>query len=226
MIKTYSVLIIEDHPLISDSYISALNDLQAKDKNLIFKDVNVVLNCDDAYEKIILASKNKGIGIIFLDIHLPPSKDGKIISGEDLGIKIKELLPETKIIVSTMYNDNYRIINIAASVNPDGFLVKNDLNNEILITAISDVIYHPPFYSRTVLVSFRKQVENLYMIDKWDRKMMYELSIGTKTKDLPGLMPFSMAAIENRKRLLKDIFDVTNMDDRALILAAKERGFI
>ena len=226
MINPYSVLIIEDHPLISDSYISALKELQTRDKNLIFKDINVVANCDDAYEKIVNASKNKGIDLVFLDIHLPPSKDRKIISGEDLGIKIRELLPESKIFIITMFNDDYRIVNIARSIDPDGFLVKNDLNTEILVKAINDVIYHPPFYSRTVLVSFRKQVANLYMIDEYDRRLLYELSIGTKMIDLPKIIPLSMTILEKRKRQLKDIFNVKNMSDRELILAAKKRGFI
>ena len=64
--------------------------------------------------------------IVFLDIKLPPSKDGKILSGEDLGIKINQLLPDTKIIISTTFNDNYRIHNILENINPDGFLIKND----------------------------------------------------------------------------------------------------
>ena len=125
-----------------------------------------------------------------------------------------------------MFNDNYRIVNIVRSINPDGFLVKNDLTTEMLMTAINDVIYHPPYYSRTVLVSVRKQVTNMYMIDEWDRRLLYELSIGTKMVDLPDILPFSMTVLEKRKRQLKEIFNVTNMSDRELILAAKKRGFI
>ena len=65
-----------------------------------------------------------------------------------------------------------------------------------------------------------------YLLDDIDRRILYELSIGTKTKDLPALVPLSLTGIEKRKRLLKQIFDIDSTDDRELILAAKEKGFI
>jgi hypothetical protein len=45
-------------------------------------------------------------------------------------------------------------------------------------------------------------------------------------KDLPKILPLSIAGIEKRKRNLKVIFDVEGQDDKALIMVAKEKGFI
>jgi hypothetical protein len=45
-------------------------------------------------------------------------------------------------------------------------------------------------------------------------------------KDLPKLMPLSIAAIEKRKRNLKHMFNVKKMDDRQLMVSAREKGFI
>ncbi len=64
------------------------------------------------------------------------------------------------------------------------------------------------------------------VIDENDRKMLYELSRGAKMKDLPDIIPLSLAALEKRKRHLKEIFNVEQMEDRFLILAAKEKVFI
>jgi hypothetical protein len=36
----------------------------------------------------------------------------------------------------------------------------------------------------------------------------------------------SLAGLEKRKRRLKEVFNVDQMEDRYLILAAKEKGFI
>ena len=45
-------------------------------------------------------------------------------------------------------------------------------------------------------------------------------------KDLPNIVPLSIAGIEKRKRILKQVFDVEDQGDKALILRAKELGFI
>jgi DNA-binding NarL/FixJ family response regulator len=221
----YKVLIIDDHPIIADAYKSAFEFIEAEKENVNFK-IEIVHNSDDAIQKITKASKNNGIDIIFLDISLPPSTDGKILSGEDIGIKIKQLLPKCKIIVATTFNDNYRIQVILKNVNPNGFLIKNDINKDELVTSIKTVLDNSPYYSKSVLELFRKQSSVDYQLDKIDRQLLYEMSIGTKMKELPNVIPMSMTGLEKRKKHLKIIFDVDEGDDRALVLKAKEKGFI
>ena len=188
--------------------------------------IETAQNSDIALQKIDLASKSDGFDIIFLDIKLPPSDDGKILSGEDIGVKINQLLPNSKIIISTTFNDNYRVQSILKSVNPDGFLIKNDVDTDELIEAIKTVIFDPPYYSKSVIKLLRKQISSDFLLDKIDRQLLHELSIGTKMKDLPDVLPMSMAGIEKRKRQLKEIFNVQENEDRELILKAKEKGFI
>jgi len=225
MVHKYAVLIVDDHPLISEAYKSALQHLSCNNEFLEFK-IDVANNCGLAYDKIKEASENKGIDLFFLDIRLPSSIENKILSGEDLGVKIRELLPNSKIIISTTFNDNYRIHTLFKNVNPDGFLIKDDITPEELITAIETVINEPPYYSKTVTKLLRKQVSNTFLLDKIDRQLLYELSIGTKMKDLPSILPLSIAGIEKRKRNLKEIFDIKELDDRNLILKARDKGFI
>ncbi|MFK5958527.1 MAG: response regulator [Lutibacter sp.] len=225
MRNMYNVLIIDDHPIIADAYKSAFDFIGAENKDVNFN-ITIVHNSDDAIQKISEASKTKGIDIVFLDISLPPSTDGKILSGEDIGIKIRELLPECKIIVATTFNDNYRIQVVLKNVNPDGFLIKNDINKDELVTSIKTVMGNSPYYSKSVLELFRRQTSIDYRLDKIDRQLLHEMSIGTKMKELPNIIPMSMAGIEKRKKQLKSIFDVQENDDRALILKAKEKGFI
>ena len=221
----YSVLIIDDHPIILDSYKRVLEKF-SQDKEEFSFQIETVHDCDSAMDKINLASKGKGIDIIFLDIQLPPSKNEKILSGEDLGIKIKELLPDSKIIIATTYNDNFRIKNIYKTINPDGFLIKNDIDTKEIMMAIEKVLKGAPYYSESVLQSFRIFINNENMVDEHDRRMLYELSFGAKMKDLAKIIPLSIPALEKRKYHLKVIFDVKNQDDRALIIKAKEKGFI
>lgn len=224
--KKYVVLIIDDHPLISNAYKSAFNHVSSQNKTISF-DVYVEDNCDSANHKIdYFFTNNVTLDIVFLDIKLPPSKDGKILSGEDLGLKINTLLPKAQIIVATTFDDNFRIHSIFKSLNPEGFLIKNDITPKELVTTINTIITDPPYYSKTVIKLLRKEVSNNFLLDDVDRKLLHELSIGTMMKDLPNVLLLSIAGIEKRKRRLKQIFDAESPYDKELLMQAKDRGFI
>ena len=72
------------------------------------------------------------------------------------------------------------------------------------------VINQPPFYSKTVLQLLRKTASNNYLIDEIDRRLLYEISIGTRMNELPDVINLSKAALEKRKRNLKEVFKVQN----------------
>ena len=219
------VLIIDDHPLICDAYRSALQQVMREHKNINLK-IESAENCDSAREKITNTWTEDGWDLVFLDIRLPASKDRRVLSGEDLGELIRENHPLAKIIIATTFNDNYRIQNIFNSLNPEGFLIKNDLDPKELVNAIVKIMQGGVHYSQTVSNLMRKKMHTNINIDKIDRQILYELSLGTKMKDLPNIVPLSIAGIEKRKRILKQVFDVEDQGDKALILRAKELGFI
>jgi len=224
--KEYTVLLIDDHPLITNAYKSAFNYVSKHNTTISFN-IDVAHNCDIADKKIdYFLSNNRNLDIVFLDICLPPSKDGNILSGEDLGLKINKLLPETKIIVSTTLNDNYRMHSIFKNLNPDGFLTKNDITPKKLVAAITTVLIDPPYYSKTITKLLRKEVSSDFILDNIDRKLLHELSIGTMMKDLPEILLLSLPAIEKRKNRIKQIFDVSSPYDKELLQKAKEKGFI
>jgi len=219
---TYTVLIIDDHPIIADAYKSALLKIASENSTIDFS-IEMVTTCDAALEKI---RGKQPIDLIFLDMKLPKSSDGQFLSGEDLGIEIRKQLSDAKIIVATTYNDNYRVNNILKSFNPEGFLIKNDIAPSDLITAIETVVEGTPYYSKTVLKLLRSHMNNDFFLDKIDRQLLYELSIGAKMVDLPKTIPMSIGGIERRKRQLKEIFDIQKESDKVLVELAKDKGFI
>lgn len=222
--NNFNVLIIDDHPLIANAYKEAIKKV-VKELNRTLID-SYASSIDEAMEKINQEEYFSSLDLIFLDIRLPKGASDKLLSGEDIGVLIKEKYPDKKIIIATTFNDNYRIHSILKSVDPDGFLVKNDLTPDELENAIKILMDNPPFYSKTVLHMLRKQISDDALLDNTDRRLLYEISIGTKMKDMPGLLPLSKAGIERRKRNLKVIFDVENGSDRDLVHQAKDRGFI
>lgn len=216
------VLIIDDHPLIAKAYRETLEivfEEREEDLHLI--------ECIDIDQTLALMENQKfeEVDVVFLDIRLPESKDRSLNSGEDLGIKIREKY-DCKILISTTFNDNYRVYSILKSIDPDGFMIKNDLTEKELFSAIKSILAGDPYYSKTVLQLLRKEIHQDYYLDEIDRQILYEISIGTKMKNLPDIVPLSIAGIEKRKRNLKILFEVEKEGDRGLILTAREKGFI
>ncbi len=219
-------LVVDDYPLMCETYKTILSSINPNETGYQF-DLDVASNCDDATQAIRLAYKTSNYpDLVILDLKLTPSLDLKILSGEDLGVMVRELMPSTKIIISTSSHDNFLINNIFKSINPDGFLVKKDVNSKILKNAILNVMRHIPFYSDTILKLLRKEISNDLILDFIDRKILYELSIGARMKDLPNFIPLSAPSIEKRKKHLKKVFNVKDKGDRELILMAKQKGFI
>lgn len=218
-------LLIDDHPIIRNAYKESVRFVERLNDTGF--EIYEAGNCDEAVKVINrLENINDKIWLVFLDISLPPTSDKKIVSGEDLGLWIKRRIPRAKIIVSTTFNDNYRLHNILRNLDPDGFLIKSDITPKDLVEAVETVLADPPYYSKTVLRLVRQEVASEFILDEIDRKLLYELSLGTLMKDLPEILHLSLAGIEKRKRHLKEIFDLKTSTDKELLALARDKGFI
>lgn len=218
------ILMVDDHPMIIEGYQNTLQATKTADQEL---DIETAVDCDSAFQLIQDAADNKTpYDIIFFDISLPPSKNGKITSGEDLAKITRKQLPETKIIILTMFNESFRVHNIIKDINPEGFLIKSDLTSRELADAFQHILNKPPYYSNTV-VNFMKAsiISNIY-IDDINRRILHLLSQGVKTKSLSEHIGLSSSAIEKRKRQLKLLFSVEDGKDETLLKNAKDKGFV
>jgi DNA-binding NarL/FixJ family response regulator len=221
--KKYSVLIVDDHPMISEIYKMAFLKISSKNETIEFN-IDIADDCDSAIEII---NKRKKLDIVLLDIKISPSKDLEFLSGEDLGILIKKIFPRTKIIISTTYNDNLRINNILENIKPNSLLIKNDINSEELVLAINTVLKSKKsYYSNSVLEIMKDKTPTGYLLDKIDRRLLYEISLRATNKEISDIIGLSISAIEKRKRKLNNIFGVKNRNDRKLIFKAENKGFI
>lgn len=214
------VLLVDDHHIILEGYKNILNN---HDKNIL---LDSATTCKDAYKRIKSAITEFPYDIIFLDISLPPSLELNILSGEDLGLKVKEISPKTKIIIMTMHEENMRIYSIIKSLDPFGFLIKSDVSPSEFVAAYDKVKNGKVYYSQTVNEMLRKNITNDVVLDEVDRKILFNLSRGIKTKDLPGVVNLSLAAIEKRKRTMRENLGIEDGGDLILIDKAKEYGFL
>ncbi len=218
------ILMIDDHPIIIEGY---QNTLQFTKKDYQKLSIDIANNCDEALYFMDKSVQNgKPYDVLFVDISLPPSKDGTMNSGEDLAIYAREILPKAKIIILTMFNESYRIHNIIKTISPEGFLIKSDMTSSELASAFQAVLSNPPFYSGTVSSLLRKTITSDIVIDEKNRKILYLLSQGVKTKNLAAHLDMSQSAVEKRKKQLKDLFFVNDGQDETLLEKARENGFI
>ncbi|MGZ0016130.1 DNA-binding response regulator [Yeosuana sp. AK3] len=224
MTETIKILMIDDHPMIIEGY---QNTLQFTKKENQILNIDIANNCDQAIDCMDKSVKSNNLyNVLFVDISLPPSKDGIMNSGEDLAIYARKMLPKAKIIILTMFDESYRIHNIIKTIKPEGFLIKSDLTSSELSSAFQAVLYNPPFYSGTVNSHLRKTNESDIVIDDKNRKILYLLSQGAKNKSLAAHLDISLSAIEKRKKQLKEIFLIDDGQDETLINEARKRGFI
>jgi len=218
-----NILMVDDHPMIIEGYQNTLLATKRENQKLT---IDIALDCDMANELIKKAAKNTPYDVLFFDISLPPSKDGQITSGEDLAKIARVYLPNAKIIILTMFNEAYRILNIIKEINPEGFLIKSDLTSRELAEAFQLILLSPPYYSSTVNNSLKVSSINDDHIDKINRKILHLLSQGVRTKSLVDHIDLSMSAIEKRKKQLKLLFSVMDGKDETLLKEARKNGFI
>ena len=114
-------------------------------------------------------------------------------------------MPNCKIILLTMYTELLKIKNIIETINPAGLVIKNDLTFDELLFGFDIVLKDEIYYSHSV-IKMADQINNDFEgIDQFDKLILFHISKGTKTKDIPQYIPISLHAIEQQKSKSKRI---------------------
>ena len=222
MAKKINIIIVDDHPFIIEGYKNAINSYNSTDFEFTITQAN---NCKSAYD-IIVNPDIQPFDIAFFDISMPAYEEKNIHSGEDLAKLIKEVMPDCKVVLLTMHTELLKINTIIKTINPNGLIIKNDLTFDELLVAFDKILKNENYYSQTV-VKFvsQSQYDNLE-IDPFDKQILYHLSKGTKTKDIPSFVPLSLSAVEKRKLNLKEMLEIKGASDIELIAEAKNKGLL
>ncbi|WP_373519120.1 histidine kinase [Pricia sp.] len=217
------VLAVDDHEMIVLGYKYTL-------EASTFENFEVVVNIAPSFmagkAEIESSAKRLPYDIVMLDIQMFPESAQEERSGEDLGLLVKKISPSSKVVFLSSFSDSYRINNILKNVNPDGYMVKSEVDQKTLQTMVRTVLNNPPYYTAAALQAIRRKMANEDQIDERDKKILYQLSIGTKTKDISSMVAAASTTVENRKRQLKIMLGVENGNDFALVDEARKRGFI
>ncbi|WP_333878047.1 response regulator [Flavobacterium sp.] len=215
------ILIVDDHPFIIEAYKNAINKYGQNGYEFVVTQAN---NCKSGYENI--TSPAQPFDIAFFDISMPEYAEKGIYSGEDLALLMKAEMPDCKVILLTMHTELLKINNIIKNINPSGLIIKNDLTFDELLFAFDKIINNESYYSQTVIKLVGQAQYNNIELDVFDKQILFHLSKGVKTKDLPTYIPLSLSAIEKRKLNIREILEVAGGTDVDLIREAKNKGVI
>jgi DNA-binding NarL/FixJ family response regulator len=222
MSKKMNIVIVDDHPFIIEGYKNAINSYGGSGYEFNITQAN---DCKSAYD-IITNPAIEPFDIAFFDISMPAYEEKGIHSGEDLAMLIKEVMPTCKVILLTMHTELLKINSILKNINPNGLIIKNDLTFDELLVAFDKILKNDNYYSQTVVKLISQSQNDSFDIDPFDKQILYHLSKGVKTKDIPSYVPLSLSAVEKRKLNLKEMLDVKGSSDVELITEAKHKGLI
>lgn len=223
MQRDLNVLIVDDHPMTVNGYINVLSEEEFEGYNLVF---TKALDCKQAYD-YITNKEGKKFDIAYLDLSLPPFNEKNIASGFDLGMLIRNVMPDCIVVILTMHSEATLVDRLIKEINPQGILCKSDIDIDEFLNAFKIIFSGDNYYSSKILKSLKDKVFDNYQLDNYDRQILMRLSEGILTKNIPNYVPLSLSAIEKRKAQMKNmLLEGKGGDDYDLIEAIKKLGIL
>ncbi|MCF8322396.1 MAG: response regulator [Flavobacterium sp.] len=214
------VLMVDDHPPIIEGYRSILADNSFG----YILNTTAVHSCEAAYKEVFQAKDP--FDIVFLDMTLPPYSEKNINTGDDLVPIVRKLHPNAKILILTSHYESIVLFKIIKDHNPQGILIKSDLQPQELIDAFDIIVKGGTYYSKTVMNHQKSWSEKNKVMDSYNRQILFLLAQGVKTKSLPDLLHLSKSAIDKRKAILKQLLGIDKGNDEDILKEARKQGLI
>jgi DNA-binding NarL/FixJ family response regulator len=149
--------------------------------------------------------------VVLMDIHLPG------ISGIETTLRLKQVLPDTQVLIVTVYNDPDRVFE-ALKAGASGYLLKSTPPSEFL-AAIQNVTQgHAPMtgeIARLVIASFRQPVQQTpeeVGLTQREEECLRFLARGMANKEIAQQMGVSVSTVHFH---LKGIYQKLHVRSRA-----------
>jgi DNA-binding NarL/FixJ family response regulator len=160
--------------------------------------------------------------VVILDLGMP------LLNGQDAGERLKEVLPNTKVIVLTM-NEDAEIAAASLEKWASGFLLKNSAGTE-LIRAIRDVLngksYVTPRIAQKLFERFVRdpRTERTKLLTSRQREVLQLLAEGLTMKEAADVLHVTPRTIAFHKYKIMDEFGLKTNSD--LLRFAIKQGVI
>jgi DNA-binding NarL/FixJ family response regulator len=198
--KKFQIAIVEDQPEVRENWSRLISS---------FPDFECVCACVSGEEALREIPKHRP-GVVLMDIFLPR------MSGIECTAQLKELLPETRIIILTAMNDK-ELIFLALQAGADGYLLKRtkpaDLRNALL-DVLSGGSPMSSEIARRVVESFHrkaKTIDKALNLSAREEEILVLLSKGYSNKAIAGQLKLSVETIYS---YLKRVYEKMHVHSR------------
>lgn len=141
MAENIRVILIDDHTVVRKGIRALLEQEQ---------DIEVVGEAEDGLKGVQVCIDHAP-DVVILDMALP------LLSGVEVARKIREKLPETRILILSMYDDEEYIID-SFKVGVSGYILKDVVVSD-LVAAVRSVYRGSTFLSPSVSEKLRRQLQ-------------------------------------------------------------------
>jgi NarL family two-component system response regulator LiaR len=197
-----TVLIADDHPLVREALHRALD---------VEEDMNVVAEASDGEEAVKLASELKP-NVVVMDIVMPK------VNGIEATRKIKEIAPDTAILILTAYDDEEYVLGLL-DAGAAGYLLKSargrDLVGAIRAIMAGESVLHPNIIARLLkraTVTLVKKNKAQGLLSERESEVLRLVALGMSNKEVAEELFLSQRTV---KAHLTNVFNKLNVASRS-----------
>ena len=197
-----TVLIADDHPLVREALHRALD---------VEEDMKVVAEASDGEEAVKLASELKP-DVVVMDIVMPK------VNGIEATRKIKEIAPDTAILILTAYDDEEYVLGLL-DAGAAGYLLKSargrDLAGAIRAIRAGESVLHPNIIARLLkraTVTAVKENKAQGLLSERESEVLRLVALGMSNKEVAEKLFLSQRTV---KAHLTSVFNKLNVASRS-----------
>jgi DNA-binding NarL/FixJ family response regulator len=185
-VRTVSIIVADDHPVVRHGVRSLLE---------INPGWRVVGQARDGREAIHLARRLKP-DLVVLDIGMP------LLNGLDAARRIAKDLPETRLLILSMY-DSEELIEKALDSGAHGFVRKSEAESELVAAAravLNDKVLFPPQVSLALPQRriARRGCRGTQLTAR-ERELIQLIAEGNSNKEAASILGISRRTVENHR---------------------------
>ncbi|MBN2379365.1 response regulator transcription factor [candidate division WOR-3 bacterium] len=199
MIDKIRVLLVDDHTVVRKG-IRALLEQE--------KDIEVVAEAEDGLKGVETCLEYEP-DVVVLDMALP------LLSGVEAARKIREKLPDTRILILSMYDDEEYIVD-SFKVGVSGYILKDVVVSE-LVSAVRSVFRGSTFLSPSVSEKLRRQLQNgkgrssrhgPEKLTARERQILKLIVEGYTSRQISEILKISFKTVQTHRAHLMEKLDV------------------
>ncbi|NER17330.1 response regulator [Spongiivirga citrea] len=224
MKREICVLIVDSLPMCVDACKKVIKAFRLRGNPKV--SINAAYSIKEGLDCIASRKNSKPYDLIISDIHFPSEKTEVLTTGFEFVSKLKESFPSARLVILSSINDGPTIRETIKNIDPESLIIKTGLTPDILYACFLALAQKQTFYCGKVNEILKKRIQNEFLLDDINLKILLGISKGIRTKDLSDHINLSLSAIEKRKNKIKAFFDIESGGDDKLIEEARTRGFI